>query len=128
MLRSTSRNGSAARRASKWCYEAIDALRTTAGFAHRPITTGKPRAKRRSLPLHHHRHIPIAGVAHQAGTCRFGTDPRTSVLDVNCKVHELDNLYVVDTSFFPSIGAVNPRRSRNRLGRWGTKRSGWMPT
>ena len=52
--------------------------------------------------------IPIAGCAHQAGTCRFGTDPATSVLDTNCKAHELDNLYVVDTSFFPSIGAVNP--------------------
>ena len=52
--------------------------------------------------------IPIAGCAHQAGTCRFGSDPKTSVLDVNCKAHELDNLYVVDTSFFPSIGAVNP--------------------
>ena len=52
--------------------------------------------------------VPIAGCAHQAGTCRFGTDPATSVLDVNCKAHELDNLYVVDTSFFPSIGAVNP--------------------
>jgi choline dehydrogenase-like flavoprotein len=52
--------------------------------------------------------IPVAGCAHQAGTCRFGADPATSVLDVNCKAHELDNLYVVDTSFFPSIGAVNP--------------------
>jgi choline dehydrogenase-like flavoprotein len=52
--------------------------------------------------------IPVAGVAHQAGTCRFGTDPSTSVLDVNCRTHEVDNLYVVDTSFFPSIGAVNP--------------------
>jgi choline dehydrogenase-like flavoprotein len=52
--------------------------------------------------------IPVAGCAHQAGTCQFGTDPATSVLDVNCKAHELDNLYVVDTSFFPSIGAVNP--------------------
>ena len=52
--------------------------------------------------------IPIAGCAHQAGTCRFGADPKTSVLDVNCKAHELDNLYVVDTSFFVSIGAVNP--------------------
>jgi len=52
--------------------------------------------------------IPVAGCAHQAGTCRFGTDPSTSVLDVNCKAHELDNLYVVDTSVFPSIGAVNP--------------------
>jgi choline dehydrogenase-like flavoprotein len=52
--------------------------------------------------------VPIAGVAHQAGTCRFGADPATSVLDVNCKAHEVDNLYVTDTSFFPSIGAVNP--------------------
>jgi len=52
--------------------------------------------------------IPLAGCAHQVGTCRFGTDPKTSVLDVNCKAHELDNLYVVDTSFFVSIGAVNP--------------------
>ena len=52
--------------------------------------------------------IGIGGVAHQAGTCRFGADPSSSVLDVNCKAHELDNLYVVDTSFFPSIGAVNP--------------------
>jgi choline dehydrogenase-like flavoprotein len=52
--------------------------------------------------------IPVAGCAHQAGTCRFGTDPATSVLDTNCKTHQLDNLYVVDTSFFPSIGAVNP--------------------
>jgi len=52
--------------------------------------------------------IEVAGCAHQAGTCRFGTDPATSVLDVNCKTHKLDNLYVVDTSFFPSIGAVNP--------------------
>jgi len=52
--------------------------------------------------------IGVAGVAHQSGTCRFGRDPKTSVLDTNCKAHELDNLYVVDTSFFPSIGAVNP--------------------
>jgi len=52
--------------------------------------------------------IPLAGVAHQVGTCRFGTDPASSVLDVNCRAHEVDNLYVVDTSFFPSISAVNP--------------------
>jgi choline dehydrogenase-like flavoprotein len=50
----------------------------------------------------------IAAVAHQAGTCRFGDDPATSVLDINCKAHDLDNLYVVDTSFMPTIGAVNP--------------------
>jgi choline dehydrogenase-like flavoprotein len=52
--------------------------------------------------------IPLAGVGHQAGTIRFGTDPKTSVLDVHCKTHEIENLYVVDGSFFPSIGAVNP--------------------
>jgi choline dehydrogenase-like flavoprotein len=52
--------------------------------------------------------VPLSGTAHQAGTMRFGTDPVTSVLDLDCKAHELDNLYVTDASFFPSIGAVNP--------------------
>jgi choline dehydrogenase-like flavoprotein len=52
--------------------------------------------------------IPIGGTAHQAGTARFGRDPASSVLDVNCKAHELDNLYLTDASFFVSIGAVNP--------------------
>jgi choline dehydrogenase-like flavoprotein len=70
------------------------------------------------LGMHHHHllphtaylknEIPVAGVAHQAGTCRFGSDASTSVLDTDCKAHELDNLYVADTSIFPSIGAVNP--------------------
>ena len=55
-----------------------------------------------------HKGMPIGATAHQAGTVRFGTDPASSALDVNCKAHDLDNLYVVDTSFFPSIGAVNP--------------------
>jgi choline dehydrogenase-like flavoprotein len=52
--------------------------------------------------------IPLAGVAHQNGTIRFGHDPKTSALDMHCKAHDLDNLYVVDASFFPSSGAVNP--------------------
>ncbi len=39
---------------------------------------------------------------------RFGTDPASSALDVDCKAHDLDNLYVVDGSFMPSVGAVNP--------------------
>jgi choline dehydrogenase-like flavoprotein len=52
--------------------------------------------------------IPIAGVSHQCGTVRFGADPARSALDLNCKAHELDNLYVVDTSFFPTSAAVNP--------------------
>jgi choline dehydrogenase-like flavoprotein len=52
--------------------------------------------------------IPLAGIAHNCGTVRFGTDPRRSALDINCRAHDLDNLYVVDTSFFPSSSAVNP--------------------
>ena len=52
--------------------------------------------------------IPLAGVAHQNGTVRFGHDPLTSALDIHCKAHDIDNLYVVDGSFFPSSGAVNP--------------------
>ncbi len=52
--------------------------------------------------------IPLAGVAHQNGTIRFGNDPTESALDPNCKAHDLDNLYVVDGSFFPSSAAVNP--------------------
>jgi choline dehydrogenase-like flavoprotein len=52
--------------------------------------------------------VPIGGTAHQAGTMRFGTDPSQSVLDLNCRAHEIDNLYVTDAGFFPSIGAVNP--------------------
>jgi choline dehydrogenase-like flavoprotein len=52
--------------------------------------------------------IPVAGCAHQAGTCRFGADPATSAVNTDCRAHEVDNLYVVDTSVFPSIGAVNP--------------------
>jgi choline dehydrogenase-like flavoprotein len=73
--------------------------------------------------------IPLAGVAHQNGTVRFGHDPRTSALDAECRAHEVDNLYVVDASCFPSSGAVNPAltimanalrvgdRIRTRLGR-----------
>jgi choline dehydrogenase-like flavoprotein len=52
--------------------------------------------------------IPIGGTAHQNGTVRFGRDPKTSALDINCKAHDLDNLYVVDGSFFVSCGSVNP--------------------
>lgn len=53
-------------------------------------------------------HVPIQAVAHQCGTCRFGSDPKTSVLDLNCRTHDIDNLYVVDGSFFPSNSGVNP--------------------
>jgi choline dehydrogenase-like flavoprotein len=62
------------------------------------------------LPRHAYlkNEIPVAGCAHQAGTVRFGLDSDSSVLNTDCRAHEVDNLYVVDTSFFPSIGAVNP--------------------
>ena len=52
--------------------------------------------------------LPLYGTAHQCGTLRFGADAANSVLDRNCKAHDLDNLYVVDTSFFVSSNAVNP--------------------
>jgi choline dehydrogenase-like flavoprotein len=52
--------------------------------------------------------MSLKEVAHQCGTCRFGEDSKTSVLDLNCRTHDIDNLYVVDGSFFPSSTAVNP--------------------
>jgi choline dehydrogenase-like flavoprotein len=45
---------------------------------------------------------------HACGTCRFGVDPKTSVLDPTNKVHDVANLYITDSSFFPSVGGVNP--------------------
>jgi choline dehydrogenase-like flavoprotein len=58
--------------------------------------------------LYFRKRIPLQGVAHQCGTCRFGEDPTTSVLNLNCQTHDVDNLYVVDGSFFRSSAAVNP--------------------
>ncbi|MGD1919253.1 MAG: GMC oxidoreductase [Pleurocapsa sp.] len=52
--------------------------------------------------------VPLSAVRHQVGTCKFGSDPKTNVLDLNCRTHDVENLYVVDGSFFPSMGAVNP--------------------
>ena len=52
--------------------------------------------------------VPVGGTAHQSGTLRFGEDPQNSVLNLDCRTHEIENLYVADASFFPSIGAVNP--------------------
>jgi len=61
-----------------------------------------------SRSLYLNKKIPIAGTAHQVGTVRFGPDPKTSALDIHCKAHDLDNLYVIDGSFFVSSSAVNP--------------------
>jgi choline dehydrogenase-like flavoprotein len=52
--------------------------------------------------------LGISAVAHQNGTTRFGSDPATSVLDLNCRLHDVDNAYVVDSGFFVSSSAVNP--------------------
>ncbi|MCM1981706.1 GMC oxidoreductase [Lyngbya confervoides] len=54
------------------------------------------------------RPVGLATLNHQAGTCRFGEDPKTSVLNLDCRCHDLENLYVVDSSFFPSATATNP--------------------
>lgn len=58
--------------------------------------------------IHPHAMMPVQVVAHQCGTCRFGSNPDTSVLDLNCRTHEVDNLYVVDSSFFPSSSSTSP--------------------
>jgi choline dehydrogenase-like flavoprotein len=86
-------------RAKELLYERLKSMLGDLGMHHGHL-----------LPHHAYlkNEIPVAGVAHQAGTCRFGSDPASSVLNSDCRAHELDNLYVVDTSFFPSIGAVNP--------------------
>ena len=63
-----------------------------------------------SVPLHAYfkKRIPLEGVGHQNGTCRMGADPATSVVDPNCRAHQLDNLYLADASVFASASAVNP--------------------
>jgi choline dehydrogenase-like flavoprotein len=58
--------------------------------------------------MHPRGEIPIQVMANQCGTCRFGEDPTTSVLDLNCRTHDIDNLYIVDSSFFPSNASVSP--------------------
>jgi choline dehydrogenase-like flavoprotein len=58
--------------------------------------------------LYPRNHVPVQAVGHQCGTCRFGSDPNAFVLDLNCRTHDIDNLYVVDGSFFPSNSGVNP--------------------
>lgn len=60
------------------------------------------------ISLYLRKKIALSGIGHQCGTCRFGEDPKTSVLNINCRTHEIHNLYVVDGSFFPSSAAVNP--------------------
>ncbi|HEY1447729.1 MAG TPA: GMC family oxidoreductase [Caulobacteraceae bacterium] len=80
----------------------VDALcGSLTGFAEHAHAISQHRLELHSL-------LPLYGTAHQSGTVRFGDDPKSSVLDRWCKAHDLDNLYVVDTSFFVSSAAVNP--------------------
>jgi len=69
----------------------------------------------------------LSGGQHQAGTCRMGTDPKTSVVDKNCKLHDVDNVYVIDASVHVTNGGFNPvltilanayRASTNLLKSW----------
>lgn len=91
-------------------------VRDTNAEAHRMLRRKFKQAMSRSAgrpvvldrKLYFKQNIPLSGTAHQAGTLRFGNDPASSVLDIHCKAHEIDNLYVTDASFFPSIGSVNP--------------------
>ncbi len=70
------------------------------------VETNLPHLKRSGVYPRGEAALSIVGF--QCGTCRMGTDPATSVLDVDCRTHEIDNLYVVDSSFFPSCPAVGP--------------------
>ncbi|WP_019506118.1 GMC oxidoreductase [Pleurocapsa sp. PCC 7319] len=60
------------------------------------------------LGIYPRSYIPLSAVGHQCGTCRFGEDASTSVLNLDCRTHDVENLYVVDSSFFPSNSGVNP--------------------
>jgi choline dehydrogenase-like flavoprotein len=60
------------------------------------------------FPWVFYQRMDVSAVAHQAGTLRFGDDPARSVFDSTCRSHQIDNLYVSDASFMPSISAVNP--------------------
>ena len=52
--------------------------------------------------------LRISGGQHQAGTCRMGNDPMTSVVDKDCRIHDVDNVYVIDASVHPTNGGFNP--------------------
>jgi choline dehydrogenase-like flavoprotein len=74
----------------------------------RLLDTWKAILQRIGYPIVKFQTMGIEAVAHQVGTLRFGNDPASSVLDMNCRARGVNNLYVVDASFMPSIAAVNP--------------------
>jgi choline dehydrogenase-like flavoprotein len=75
---------------------------------HKLLKTAKTIFRAAGYPVVWSREMGIETNSHQVGTIRFGDDPATSALDPHCKAHVIDNLYVVDGSFFPSSSAVNP--------------------
>jgi choline dehydrogenase-like flavoprotein len=66
------------------------------------------RHENKQISAHISQKMTVKEAGHQCGTCRFGEDPQNSVLDINCRTHDVDNLYIVDGSFFPSSTALNP--------------------
>jgi len=74
----------------------------------RLIKAARKMLRRAGYPVVLTQRMGIATNSHQCGTLRFGRDPQTSVLNSDCRTHEIENLYVVDSSFFPSSSAVNP--------------------
>src|SRR5262249_4351249 len=85
-------------------YRYPDELRARARLS-RDLLTRKLRPRHRTMVLSNELNLNFG---HTCGTCRFGDDPRTSVLDRSNRAHDVDNLYVVDASFFPSSGGINP--------------------
>ncbi|MEM7347891.1 MAG: GMC family oxidoreductase [Chloroflexota bacterium] len=75
---------------------------------HQLIKAARRMMRQAGYPLVLTQRMGIETNSHQCGTARFGTDPATSVLDPLCRTHAVENLYVVDSSFFPSSSAVNP--------------------
>jgi choline dehydrogenase-like flavoprotein len=77
--------------------------------AHQRLKQRFKRALRQiGFPLFFDIPMPLKVVNHQCGTCRFGSDPANYVLNLHCQTHDINNLYVVDASFFPSASAINP--------------------
>ena len=65
-------------------------------------------ARRAGYPLIFTERMGIETNSHQCGTAVMGADPRRSVLDPTCRAHDVGNLWVVDSSCFPSSAALNP--------------------
>jgi choline dehydrogenase-like flavoprotein len=78
---------------------------TNVGSQRRLVRATARMMRRAGYPVVLHRTWGVATNSHQSGTLRFGDDPATSVLDPDCRMHDLDNVHVVDGSFFPSVGA-----------------------